>query len=187
MLFLLIIAGLSLTGHGVLALLKDFFWGNLLEVLSVFMLMVFFPTVYLWNLLSNYRFWKYQKLDKVLVELSSKLNKYQGRTKGLELVKKGKDFFLTYVNGLHTKFIFAYYRKDKLDVKDIEWILSKAKEMGNENILIFCTGTLTKEAKELTRESTYKIIIEDYRNIGDFNLKRYFTAPKKVNPQNKIV
>lgn len=186
MLLLLIIAGLSLTGNGLTALVNDFFWGNLLEVVSVFMLMTFFPTIYLWNLISNYRFWKYNDLDKLLKNLNSKLEKYQNDTKGLELIKKGKDFFLAFVTGVHTKFIFAYFRKDKLDKKDIEWIISKAKEKGNENILIFCTGTLTKEAKELTKDSPYSFIVEDYRNIGDFNLKRYFTAPKKVSPKNKI-
>lgn len=181
MLLLLIIAGLSLTGHGLLSLLEDFFWGNLLEVVSVFILMVFFPALYLWNLIANYKFWQYKEIDQLIRELTAKFRENPNSCDSIKMIKKGKSYFTVFVKGLHTKFIFSYFRKDKLEITDIQKTISIAKEIGTENILIFCTGTVSKEAKELVKNSAYSIEIEDYRSKGDFNLKRYFTAPMKMN------
>ncbi|SET09421.1 hypothetical protein [Anaerobranca gottschalkii] len=51
MLLLLLMAGLSLIYQGTLHLLSQFFWGNFIELLSISILMVFFPGIYLANLI----------------------------------------------------------------------------------------------------------------------------------------
>ncbi len=179
MLLLLIIAGLSLTIQGMVYLLTEFVWTSILEIASIFILMVLFPSLYLASHTINYRLWKYASLDKVIHTLDKKTKSLiKDPSQGLKVIKKKNDFFLAEVKGLHTKFFFVLYRIEKLEISHIELLINEISSK-SENILIFCTGVVGKEVKNHIKNLKYNIIIEDYKNVGDFNLKKYFVAPSK--------
>ena len=182
MLFLLVMAGTSFTFQGLTIILQSFHWTSFIEVVAIFILMVLFPCLYLVSVIRTYRLWKFAEVDKLLETLKEKVESSKKNKElelGIKTIKKSKQFFVTEVFGLHTQFLFFFYRKERIEITDIQKVEETSKSKGNKNVLLFCTGHIDREAKKYSRDTGIKFIFEDYRSVGDFNIKKYLLAPQK--------
>ncbi|QNO13779.1 hypothetical protein HYG86_02885 [Alkalicella caledoniensis] len=185
MLFLLVIAGTSFTFQGLTLTVQNFHWTSLVEVIAIFILMVLFPCIYLITFIRNYRLWKFTEIDKLLSVIKEKVEPTKkSKEQGIKVIKKNKEFFISEVTGLHTFFIFAFYRKERIETTDIQRVKEISDKKQNKNVLFFCTGHIDRTAKDYARNLDIKFVFEDYRYIGDFNIKKYFVAPQKKTVKN---